>query len=219
MWKKIKELWKKYRLKLLALVKNLKLKGFVFLVAFLGAYAGSHGTSLLWRRAGIAGLTFLYALTALAPTVGWQALWTITIMSMWGGLSIGYGIPDDGWPQNPNLDSGSTVGRFWTMLFRKLTNNNISLSHRLGDYFTRGTVGLTMSLSMLSVPILKGNWLVYGLGTLGIITAQALVSWRGWGSFKQKIFGKEVEFLWSDLANYTIIGFCIYAMITFKILG
>ena len=115
------------------------------------------------------------------------------------------------WNENDYSDIGSTLGRFW---YKKFNGN-----HRLADYFTRGTVGLTMGLSMLSVPILKGNWIVYGLGTLGIITTQALISWRGWGSFKQIIFGKEVEFLWSDLTNYATIGLCIYAMITFKILG
>lgn len=215
--KSIKETWQKYKKKLSTVISALKLPSFAVIIGFLGAYAGSHGTSLMWRRAGIASIITVcaYITSGMNPEIGWlYALWHITCMSSWGAYSMGYGIPDDNYP--PHGDSGSDVGRFWTMLFRKYVS--IQKAHRLADYFTRGTVALCRVLFIISIPILKGNWICYGMGALGIILVNVLVSWRGWGGFKQKIFGKEVEFLWSDIVNYTVEGLCYYIMIFWTIL-
>lgn len=217
MLKKIQEAFKTYKEKLLLLIKCLKIPSFAVIIGFLGAYAGSHGTSLLWRRLGISIVSMVYAYYWTAKTVGvLQALWTITVMAMWGPLAMGYGIPDDDYPENPGADDGSTMGRFWTLFFRKYKNRQDA--HRWADYMTRGLIGLMKGLSFLSVPILLGNWVIYGLCVAGITASDALISWRPWGSFKKTIFGKEIEFNWSDIANYTIQGTLIYVLITFKLL-
>lgn len=197
--------------------KNIAGLPFVFLFSFFGAYAGSLGTSLLWRRAFLPAITTVYAYITIGQQIGWvNVLWTISIMSMWGSLALGYGIPDEDYPENPNADSGSTIGRFWTLLFRKVFKDR-NKAHRGADYLTRGTVGLIMSISLISIPILIGNWFIYILGSLGIILSQAFVSWRGWGSKKIKVFGKEVELCYSDIYNYAIIGFCIFAIIIYRL--
>lgn len=69
---------------------------FSIIVGFLGAYAGSHGTSLLWRRAGIATLVTIisYLSSGLNINMGWiVGIWHITCMSLWGAYSCGYGVP------------------------------------------------------------------------------------------------------------------------------
>jgi hypothetical protein len=207
---------KNLQIKLKKLIKNIKFPIFVFLFSFFGAYAGSHGTSLLWRRAFLPAITTAYAYITLSQQVGFvKALWCISIMSMWGALSLGYGIPDDTYPENPNADSGSDIGRFFTLLFRQWFDRQ--KAHRFADYLTRGAVGLAISTSLLSVSLLIGNWLIYTLGSLGIIISQALISWRGLGSKKIKLFGKEVELCISDIVNYAIIGFCVFAIITYNL--
>lgn len=107
-------------------------------------------------------------------------------------------------------DKGSALGRF----FYKLVNGNRFWANAL----TRGTIGLGIGLSLLSIPILIGNWLISVLGVLGIIATQAFISWRNLGGFKFKLFGKEIELTWVDILNYAIIGVCIFAIITYKIL-
>jgi hypothetical protein len=197
-------------------IKNIALPPFVFLFSFFGAYAGSSGTSLLWRRAFLPAITTVYAYITLSQRVGFvEALWCTSIMSMWGALSLGYGISDNDYPENPNADSGSDIGRFFTFLFRKWFDR--IKAHRFADYLTRGVVGLAISTSLLCIPLLIGNWLIYIFGSLGIILSQSLISWRGWGSKKIKLFGKAVELCISDIVNYAVIGACVFAIITYNL--
>ena len=175
-----------------------KVSAIPFLIGFLGSFAGSEGTSKNWRRIGIPLIFTICALFEL------KSLWVILLMTISAWLSIGYGIPDDNYPVSG--DSGSTLGRFWTMLFRKYTT--ITKAHRLGDYFTRGTVGLGISLSFLVIPILKGNWLFYFLGSFGIILVYALNSWRGYGQFVIKWKDKTYYLLKVDMVTYGILGIC-----------
>lgn len=184
---KIKQLLNKF-------VDSLKLSGIGIIVAILGAFAGSHGTSLLWRRCGIPLVFTILALIEL------KNLWVIFLMSFWGWFSIGYGIPDA-------TDDGSMLGKFYYNLFKQ--------NHFLADIFTRGTVGLGMSLSFLVIPILKGNWLFYFLGSLGIILSQAFISWQGLGNVELKWKNKSYSLCKSDFLNYLIIGFC-GSLIIFK---
>lgn len=212
---KIKEIWKKYKKRLSTIFSALRLPSFTVVIGFLGAFAGSHGTSLLWRRAMIPAIITVcaYITSGMNPEIGWiNAFWHVTCMSLWGAYSCGYGIPDDNYP--PDGDSGSTVGRFWTMLFRKFMT--IPKAHQIADYFTRGQVALVKTMCLISIPILKGNWLWYAVGGFGVILVNSLVSWRGWGSFKAKIFNKEVEFLYSDIVNYTCEGGLYYIIIFWK---
>jgi len=160
--------------------KLLSILGFGTIGGLLGAFGGADQTSKAWRRICIPSLITLYALYMLH---NW---WLITIMSMCGVLSIGYGIPD-------STDEGSSLGKFWYNLF----NGN----HLLTDIFARGTLGLLVSLSLISIPILKGNWLMYGLCSLGIITVYSTISWRGLGGFTFK--GKYL--LWSEFLTYSFV--------------
>ena len=67
------------------LTEAFKLTGIPFLIGILGAFAGSEGTSLLWRRCGIPLIFTVCALIEL------KSLWVIFLMTIWGWLSLGYG--------------------------------------------------------------------------------------------------------------------------------
>lgn len=179
-------------------LSEIKLSGISAIIGFVGAYAGSEGTSLLWRRCGI---PLIFTVCALIEI---KSLWVILLMSIWGALSMGYGIPDDNYPIAG--DSGSDIGRFWTMLFRKYTT--ICKAHRIADYFTRGTVGVMICVSFLIIPILKGNWLWYLIGSLGIILVYAVNSWRGYGVFEIKWRNKLYYLLKVDFVTYSVLGIC-----------
>jgi hypothetical protein len=56
------------------------------------------------------------------------------------------------------------------------------------------------------VPILKSNWLIYLLASSGIILIWTILSWQGFGSFKVKLFGKELECLKVDFIVYSLTG-------------
>ena len=182
-------------------IKGLKLPGWAGIIGFLGAFAGSDGTSKMWRRAGIPALTTVVAYVTLGFQLGWiKSLLSITCMSLWGALAIGHGIPSDN-------DEGSVLGRFYYRLFKE--------NHLLADIFTRGTIGIIQSISLISLPILKGNWFVYFICSLGIILGQAITSWRSWGVQLLKMGNKTYHLLWSDIVNYSIMGTMIYLIIKF----
>jgi hypothetical protein len=108
-----------------------------------------------------------------------RSWWVILLMTISGWLSLGYG-------------EDSVLRKFW----------------KQDNYLTRGTIGALLSLSFIVVPILKGNWLFYLLGSLGIILTWALISWRGFGEFKVKLFGKEYNVLKVDFFSYSVLGIC-----------
>ena len=158
------------------------------LCAFLGAFAGAEGTNKNWRRFlipfALAGLAYGHL----------HNLWVITIMTMMIGFSMGYGIPDP-------TDDGSSIGRFWYNLF----NHN----ELLANIFTRGTVATMVNLSLISIPILKGNWLIYFIGCLFIKLAYTTCSWRDLGGYWFK--GKYL--LWVDSIVYGMIGLVATVMV------
>lgn len=145
-----------------------------------GAFAGADKTSKAWRRILIPGLLTAYAYS------NTESLLVITIMSMAAPISMGYGIPDE-------TDEGSELGRFWYKIFKG--------NHKLADIATRGTIGKLIALSLLSIPIIKGNWIIYFVGSLGIILTNSLISWRGFGTFK--LFGKELS--WVEFVTWGLI--------------
>lgn len=175
-----------------------KTSGIPFIIGFLGTFAGSEGTSKNWRRIGIPLIFTVCALIEL------KSLWVILLMTISAWLSMGYGIPDDNYPVSG--DSGSTLGRFWTMLFRKYTT--IYKAHRLADYCTRATIGLLISISFLVIPVLKSNWIFYFLGSIGIILVYALNSWRGYGQIIIKWKNKTIYLLKVDFVTYSVLGIC-----------
>lgn len=166
-----------------------KVSGFLIPIAggLLGAIGGSGNKPA--RRIGIPVTISGYAYSNL------HNLWVITICSMIGALSIGYGIPSyKDSTEESSYDAGSVLGRFFYKLFKQ--------NHVLADIFTRGTIGLLIALSLISLPIIKGNWIIYGIGSLGIILTNALLSWRNLGTFK--LGGKELS--WVEFATWGLIS-------------
>ena len=169
--------------------------GLIAVVAFLGALSGQNWKWL--RRYIIPLLVTIYAYFML------QNLWVLTIYLMAFPLSIGYGNPDA-------TDEGSAIGRFFYRLFHNST--------LWANVFTRGFVGLLISLTMLSVPILKGTWISFLVGSALIIGVWGAVSWRGFGQFPVKIFGKTYNLLWVDVTVYAVTA-CAFVVIVQGILG
>lgn len=165
------------------------------LSAFLGAFAGAEGTSKNWRR-----FLIPFALSGLA--YGYLKDWRcILIMAMMGAFSMGYGIPDP-------PDDGSALGRFWYRLFSFL---DMTRRNFFTNVFTRGTIGFMVGLSLIWIPIIKGNWITYILGCQAIKMAYALLSWRDLGGFWFK--GKHL--LWVDVIVYGTVGLATSLMIYF----
>jgi hypothetical protein len=162
----------------------------VALGAVLGALGGAENSSKSFRRVLIPLILtgFAYLNT--------QSILVLTIMSMCSALSLGYGIPSPpSYPDTVPGDYGSALGRFWYNLFKK---NEI-----LANIFTRGTIGLLIGLSLISIPIINHNWLFYGIGCLGIILTNSLVSWQNWGQYT--LFNRKLN--WSDTVNWGVITF------------
>jgi hypothetical protein len=176
---------------LLNFLKSFKLTGLPAITGFLGAWGGQNNKWV--RRIGIPLIFTICALIEL------RSLWALLLMGIAGWLSCGYGLPD----MFEGGDKGSFLGR---LCFNILNVWNKPKRRVYADVLTRGTVGLGIALSFLIIPILKWNWLVYLLGSLGIILVWAFISWQGFGSFKVKLFGKEYEFLKVDFMTYGITG-------------
>jgi len=155
-----------------------------------GAMGGSENSNKAIRR-----ILIPLALVGLAYQQTENPL-VITIMIMCGFLSMGYGIPGIG-------DNGSALGRFYYNLFHQ--------NHHLVDIFTRGTIGLLIGLSLISIPLIKKNWIVYIIGVLCIILVNALISWRNFGVYT--LFGKELS--WVETITWGLIT--LFAVIIVKI--
>jgi hypothetical protein len=176
-------------------IKDLFNKLFAFLIPILGGLLGAIGGSgnKGARRIGIPLLLSGYAYYRT------ENIFTLSIMTMAGVLSLGYGIPEpDG------SDEGSALGRFWYKIFKG--------NHLLADVFTRGTIGVLIALSMISVPIINKNWVIYGLCSLGIILVQTLISWRGIGEFI--LFNKKLSKI--EFFTWGLITLCAILIISIR---
>ena len=160
------------------------------LSAFLGAWGGAEGTNKNWRR-----FLIPFALSGLAygHLKDWKC---ILIMGMMGVFSMGYGIPD-------LTDEGSALGRFWY----KITHQKVLLA----NIFTRATIGFMVGLSLIWIPIIKGNWLTYLICYQAIKIVYAFISWRDLGGYWFK--GKYL--LMVDSIVYGTIGLATVIMIYF----
>lgn len=156
----------------------------------LGAFGGAEGGNKAFRRFLIPTLITSYAFSMT------ESILTLTIMFMAIPLSKGYGIPDE-------TDNGSSLGRFFYNLFNK--------NKLLANIFTRGTIGLFIGITLLSIPIIKHNWLIYFLGILGIILINGSISWQNLGSYK--LFGKQL--IWSETLTWGLITLCAILIIIF----
>lgn len=166
---------------------------------FLGAMGGADNTSKAWRRFGIPRIITIISLLTL------HNFWCISIMFMSFVLAMGYGIPD-------MQDGGSTLGQFWARIFPYhvlLKTPKDCRLRLLADIFTRATIGTLICLSMLIAPILRGNWGIFSLCSIGIIGIYALVSWRGLGTFKFK----NKQLLWSEFWTYSCLVIMTQIMI------
>ena len=159
----------------------------------LGALGGSSGGNKAYRRFAlpllITGLAYLDT----------ESILVLTILSMCGIYSIGYGLP------GPNDPKPSQLGAF----FFNLCHQNIFWANTL----TRTVIGLLVCLSLISIPIIRHNWGVYGLCSLGIILVWALISWKDLGTY---YLGK-IPLLWSEFILYGLIT--IFSIIMIKLGG
>lgn len=163
-------------------MKKLLNKISAFLLPIFGGLLGALGGSVnkSFRRVLLPLMIFGFAYSVT------ESFWVLSILSLMGVLSIGYGIPDA-------TDEGSFLGRFYYKLF----NHN----HFLADIFTRGTIGLLIGLSLVSLPIIKHAWLIYSICLVGIVLTQSLVSWRNLGTYK--LFNKELS--WVESITWGLI--------------
>ena len=118
---------------------------------------------------------------------------------MSGVFSLGYGLP------GPSDPKPSKLGAF----FLNLCKGNRFWANTL----TRGIIGILTALSMISIPIINKNWLIYGLCSLGIILTWAIVSWRSLGTY----YLWKKPLLWSESILYGLIT--IFAVIIIKVGG
>jgi len=161
----------------------------------LGAWGGASNTDKNWRRLGI---PILITLIGLIVIKHWLVL---SILSLIGILSMGYGIPD-------YSDSGSPLGRFYYNLFK---GNNF-----FTNVFTRGTIGLLSCLTLLSIPILISNWFSYILVSCIIISVFSLLSWKSFGGFS--FLGKWLTC--SEFVTYLVLtGGAMYLIFSCNILN
>ena len=156
---------------------TLKLFGLSILGGFLGCWAGAEGTSKGWRRIGIPLLiTTVAYFTFKNPLV-------LTILSLIGVLSIGYGIP------SPNDPDPSALGGFWY----KITKNI-----QLTTVLVRLTLGLGQALCLIALPIITENWSLYFMCSFFIVVANIIFGALCDKEGAIKMFGKELlieEFL------------------------
>ena len=154
---------------------------------FLGAFAGADNTSKNWRRFCIPGLIVSNAYNYT------QNLWVLTIGIMILVLSLGYSVPDE-------TSRGSVLGRFWNKICFKIP---VFLTKRyfFCNLFTRGTISIVLMLTLLILPIIKGNWILYKNLSLLFIFVYSTISWRNLGNFI--IFYKTL--IWSEFIVYSIL--------------
>lgn len=148
----------------------------------LGAMGGAEHSSKLFRRLILPGM-----ITGIAF---WQteSILTISIMLMSVILGMGYGVP------SPDDSKPSIIGKFFYELF----NQNLFWT----NVFTRGTIGVMVCLSLISIPIIRHNWKLYTIVCGAIIFAYTMISWRDLGVYQ---FFKW-QLLWSETILYTIIA-------------
>lgn len=176
--------------------------GFIALIAFLGAEGGQ---GVKWVRRFI--LPAVITVFTIFVVRNW---WCLSVYTISAWLSIGYGIPSYFGEGNPYNDEGSLLGRFFYKLFHN--------SELWANVFSRGTIGLLISLSMLSVPILKSTWLSFIAGLIIITVIWATIAWRNSGSIPVKIFGKVYTLLNIDLIVYGVTA-CGIVLIVYGFIG
>lgn len=175
--------------------KKLSSVGIVGIICgILGALGGAKNTSKGWRRYGITGVL-------LVASIILKNYWALLLGTWSGILSMGYGIPDKEYPENPNVDCGSSLGRFWFNIFkhkekdRQLCLTSLMVSLTIGFYFsivilTIGLLSNTLSLCLITVPFALLSHFIFGhiIKGLGNIT----------------IFN--IELSWIEICRFVTLG-------------
>jgi len=171
-------------------LEAIKFSGVAFLISFLGAFAGSEGTSKNWRRMGIPVVFLICAICKF-----FFSFWVFTIAVQHLFFRLGWGTPSfvPGYE-----DEGSTLGK----LFYKVFKGNEFFT----NVFTRGTVGTMLALTFIGIPFITGNWFEYAYCSLGIILSFALIAWRNLGEYTFTIKGKKYYCCRSDVLVFGILG-------------
>ena len=163
----------------------------------LGAWGGAENTSKNWRRVGISFVLCIFAYFILKSNL--ILLWLTIYWGLWGVLSLGYGMPC------PNDPKPSKLGAYWAKVFK----NNLFKA----EIATRATIGILMALCLLSIPIIKGNWLSYTLCTLGLCMVNVIFGGnaiiKNEGMFS--LLGKRL--LWEEFIIYFALGFYTSSLI------
>lgn len=185
-------------------LEAIKFSGIAFLISFLGAFAGSEGTSKNYRRIGIPVVFIVCAIFQCLFSDWPLSFWIFTIALQHLILRLGWGIPDTitkDYINKPAIykpDEGSLLGRFWYKIFKgKLF---------LVNCFTRGTIGLMLALSFIGCPMITGNWFEFIYCSLGIVLGFALIAWRNLGEYTFTIKGKKYYCCKSDVIVFGILG-------------
>jgi hypothetical protein len=147
----------------------------------LGALGGAEDSNKAFRR-----ILIPLSLSGFAY-VNLENFFVFTIMIMAAPISMGYGIPS-----SPN-QTESKIGTFYYNLFHQ--------NHLLADIFTRGTIGLLIAISLISIPIIKHNWLIYLWCSLAIVMVNAFLSWRNFGQYT--LFNRKLN--WSETLTWGLI--------------
>ena len=156
------------------------------ITGLLGSLGGSEGVSKMWRRLGVPLLLVSIALLVLN---NW---WVLTIGLLGVVFSIGYG------QISINDPVPSKLGKFFYDKF----NGNL----RLSEMATRGTLGLLQGLCLLCIPIIKGNWQMYFMISIGIFLVnvifggEAIIKKEGMFTF----LGKKL--LWEEFWIYFFLA-------------
>lgn len=158
------------------------------IAGFLAAFAGSDHTPKALRRIVVPVIVTVYAFVLAIIHIGFLlCLWTLTCFSIFISYALGHGTP------SPDDEKPSTLGKFWS----KFTDNERTL-----NVLIRGTKAVIVSISLLSVPILTGKWILYALGVVGVL-ATYIISWGLIKGIKSIKFSK-YEIVPNDIIGYTL---------------
>lgn len=148
----------------------------------LGALSGAEHSCKFFRR-------FLIPL-CLSGFSFWrsESILDLIILTMSFAFSLGYGMP------SPDDPKPSTLGAFWY----NICNENVFWA----NVFTRTTIGLLVCISLVSIPLIRKNFVTYTIGCVIILLSYGILSWRDLGTYT--VFKRQL--LVSETLIYGIIA-------------
>lgn len=133
------------------------------LCAIFGALSGAEHSCKFFRR-------FLIPI-CLSGFSFWrsESILDLLILTMSFAFSLGYGIP------SPDDPKPSALGAFWY----NICNENTFWT----NIFTRTTIGILVCLSLISIPLIRKNFVAYAIGCAIILLSYGVLSWRDLGTY------------------------------------